>query len=166
MACAVYVVMGTANKIPAFRPIQPAKLSAEHEVSAIHAGHGSQVKVAGLNQDQIVHGSRGQNDQNGQRGYSSREFPFPVQLGGESHIANIQGVNTFRNGSMRLNPQMQALIGSSQVMQKPIRAVGIPKDFNQQIATARMSAHIQARPGIELAAFKADPNRFAAAIRV
>ena len=53
--------MGTANKIPAFRPIQPAKLSAEHEVSAIHAGH-VRVKVAGLNQDQIVHGSRGQND--------------------------------------------------------------------------------------------------------
>ena len=159
--------MGTANKIPAFRPIQPAKLSAEREVSAVHAGHGSQVKVAGLNQDQIVHGNRGQQqDQSGQRGYSSRQFPFPVQLGGESHIANIQGVNTFRNGSMRLNPKMQALIGSSQVMQKPIRAVGIPQDFNQQIATARLSAHIQARPGIELAAFKADPNRFAAAIRV
>lgn len=163
--CALYTAMGTANKIAAFRPVQTPNLGAEREASALHSGYGSQAKVSGLNQDQIVHGSKGNGGQSSQNGYGSREFPFPVQMAGESHHANIQGVNTFRSGSMQLTADTKKLIGSPGAFEKPIRAFGIPNEFNHQIDRQRMNAHLQTKPGSRLAAFKANPSRFAMAIR-
>ena len=159
MARALYTAMGTANNIAAFRPVQTPNFAQDHEASGLHNVHGSQVRVAGLNQNQVVHGSKGNGGQGGQSSYG-RELPFPVQMAGESHFANIQGVNTFRSGSMQLTKDTQKLIGSPGSFEKPIRALGIPTDFNNQIAQARLNAHLQTKPGSRLAAFKADPSRF------
>ena len=162
---ALLTAMGTANNIAAFRPVQTPNLRNDQDASGIHNGYGSQVKVSGLNNDQVVHGSKGNGGQGSQTGYGSREFPFPVQMAGESHYANIQGVNTFRSGSMQLTQEAKKLIGSPGAFEKPIRALGIPNDFNQQIHRQRMNAHLQTKPGSRLAAFKANPSRFAMAIR-
>ncbi len=161
----IYEAMGTANKIHAFRPVQATSLPSDREGSGIQAGLGSQAKVSGLKQDQIVHGSKGQKGQGGQGGYASRQFPFPVQMAGESHISNIQGVSTFKSGSMQLTKDAKKLIGSRGVFERPIRAYGIPNDYSSQIAQGRMSAHLQTKPGTRLAAFKANPSQFAMPIR-
>jgi hypothetical protein len=150
--------MATANKIAAFRPIQPTSRPAD-DSTGIHGSElGSQAKVAGLGLNQQIIGPNGQRGEN--LGEQRNWFLSNGALG-ESLRANWSGVSTCARGSMQPSKEAMKLSGSASVLSAMrLRPVNCPTDFSSQIARGRFNAHVQHRSGARMDAFKANPSQF------